>query len=171
MSTEKSSKWMRTLDIILGVIAIIFAGYILINPTVGALTINFIISLAVLVLGIALILGSRSLTKTDKAKPALTGAGILMVILAIVTFVYPGITVTLLIALIAIAMLIMGVAVLVNGIYGKNNAHSILGIIILILAIIVIAYPAVGQYWLVIMLAATLALGGLSRLAAGITGK
>ena len=170
MSTEKSSKSMRTLDIILGVIAIIFAGYILINPTIGALTINFIISLAVLVLGIALILGSKSLG-SHQAKAALTGAGILMVILAIVTFVYPAITVTLLIALIALAMLIMGVAVLVSGIYGKNNTHSILGIIILILAIIVIAYPAVGQYWLVIMLAATLGLGGLSRLVSGITGK
>jgi uncharacterized membrane protein HdeD (DUF308 family) len=49
--------------------------------------------------------------------------------------------------------------------------HTILGILILILAIIIIGYHAVGEYMIPIMLAIIFILGGISSIASGITGK
>ena len=170
MSTEKKPGWMRALNIALGIIVLIFAGYMLMYPTLGTLTINFILGLAVLILGIALISVGRA-TTAKEAKMGLTAAGLLMVIFGIIALVIPEIVGILLIAFLALGMLIMGVGLLVGGIYGKQIWSTILGILILILALIVIGYPAVGEYMIAIMLALTLILGGIASIASGIIGK
>lgn len=170
MSTEKQPGWIRALSIILGIIVLIFGLYMLVYPTLATLTINFILTLALLLLGIALISIGRSATE-NTAKMALTGAGILLAIFGIIGLAMPQIVGTLMIAFIALGMLILGVGLLVSGIYGKTTSSTILGIIILILAIIIIGYPAVGEYMIAIMLAIILILGGIANIVSGITGK
>jgi uncharacterized membrane protein HdeD (DUF308 family) len=170
MSTEKQPGWIRALSIILGIIVLIFGLYMLVYPSLATLTINFILTLALLLLGIALISIGRSATE-NTSKMALTGAGILLVIFGIIGLAMPQIVGTLMIAFIALGMLILGVGLLVSGIYGKATSSTILGIIILILAIIIIGYPAVGQYMIAIMLAIILILGGIANIVSGITGK
>lgn len=170
MSTEKQPGWIRALSIILGIIVLIFGLYMLVYPTLATLTINFLLTLALLLLGIALISIGRSATE-NTAKMALTGAGILLAIFGIIGLAMPQIVGTLMIAFIALGMLILGVGLLVSGIYGKTTSSTILGIIILILAIIIIGYPAVGEYMIAIMLAIILILGGIANIVSGITGK
>lgn len=170
MSAEKKPGWMRALNVILGIIALIFAGYILMYPTLGTLTINFILALGILVLGIALISLGRAATE-NTAKMGLTAAGLLMVIIGIIALAIPEIIGILLIAIIALGALIMGVGLLVAGIYGKKTWIAILGILMLILAIIIIGYPAVGEFLIALKLAIIFILGGIVSIASGITGK
>ena len=170
MSAEKKPGWIRALSIILGIIVLIFGLYMLVYPTLATLTINFMLTLALLLLGIALISIGRAATE-NTAKMGLTGAGILMVIFGFIGLAMPQIVGTLMIAFIALGMLILGVGLLVGGIYGKATWSTILGILILILAIIIIGYPAVGEYMIAIMLAIILILGGIASIASGIKGK
>lgn len=170
MSSEKKPGWARALSIILGIIVLIFGGYMLMYPTLATLTINFILALALLLLGIALISIGRAATQ-NTAKMGLTGAGVLLVIFGLIAIAIPQIVGALLIAFIALGMLILGVGLLVSGIYGKATWSTILGILILIMALIIIGYPAVGEYMIAIMLAIILILGGIASIASGITGK
>ena len=170
MSLEKKSGWVRALSIILGIIVLIFGGYMLMYPILATLTINFILALALLLLGIALISIGRGATQ-NTAKMGLTGAGVLLVIFGLIAIAIPQIVGALLIAFIALGMLILGVGLLVSGIYGKATWSTILGILILIMALIIIGYPAVGEYMIAIMLAIILILGGIASIASGITGK
>ena len=170
MSAEKKPGWIRALSIILGIIVLIFGGYMLMYPTLATLTINFILALALLLLGIALISIGRAATQ-NTAKMGLTGAGVLLVIFGLIAIAIPQIVGALLIAFIALGMLILGVGLLVSGIYGKATWSTILGILILIMALIIIGYPAVGEYMIAIMLAIILILGGIASIASGITGK
>ena len=139
-------------------------------PTIATLTINFILALALLLLGIALISIGRAASQ-NTAKMGLTGAGVLLIIFGLIALAIPQIVGALLIAFIALGMLILGVGLLVSGIYGKVTWSTILGIIILIMALIIIGYPAVGEYMIAIMLAIILILGGIASIASGITGK
>jgi uncharacterized membrane protein HdeD (DUF308 family) len=170
MSSEKKPGWARVLSIILGIIVLIFGGYMLMYPTLATLTINFILALALLLLGIALISIGRAATQ-NTAKMGLTGAGVLLVIFGLIAIAIPQIVGALLIAFIALGMLILGVGLLVSGIYGKATWSTILGILILIMALIIIGYPAVGEYMIAIMLAIILILGGIASITSGITGK
>jgi uncharacterized membrane protein HdeD (DUF308 family) len=126
--------------------------------------------LGILLLGIALIVIGKA-AAAKEAKMGLTAAGALMVIFGLIALAIPEIVGTLLIAFIALGMLILGVGLLVGGIYGKQTWSTILGILILILALIIIGYPAVGEYMIAIMLAITLILGGIASIASGIIGK
>jgi len=170
MSTEKKPGWMRALNIIMGIIVLIFGGYMFVYPSLSTLTINFILGLALFILGIALIAIGRAAT-VNEAKMGLTAAGVLMVIFGLIALAIPQIVGALLIAFIALGMLILGVGLLVGGIYGKATSSTILGILILVLALIIIGYPAVGEYMIAIMLAIILILGGIASIASGIKGK
>ena len=141
----------------------------LIDPTISSLTINFVLALAVLLLGIAFISLSRDAV-LNIVKMTFAGTGLLMIILGLVAFIMPQIAITILIALLALGLLIMGVGLLVGGYYTKKGWTTLLGILILILSLIVIAYPAVGEYMIAIMLAVAIILGGISAIVSGIKG-
>jgi uncharacterized membrane protein HdeD (DUF308 family) len=170
MSTEKQPGLVRALNIILGIIVLAFAGYMFMYPQLGTMTINFILALALLLLGIALIVIGKS-AAAKEAKMGLTATGVLMVIFGLIALAIPQIVGALLIAFLALGMLILGVGLLVGGIYGKTIWSTILGILILILALIIIGYPAVGEAMIAMMLAIILILGGIASIASGITGK
>ena len=72
------------------------------------------------------------------------GLGVLAIILAIYAIVYPGITLVTLVMILAIIFLIVGIERVISGIIGASRSRwaSIgLGILVIILASIALAYP------------------------------
>ena len=81
MSEEKSPKWVRIVDIILGAIAIGLSGMVLANPDVTTVFFVTLLSIALIVVGVSRIIGGAAIPGLSKGGRA---AGIAVGVLGIV---------------------------------------------------------------------------------------
>lgn len=168
MSATNQSKGAGALDIVLGILIFTLGILVLAFRGFGIISVAILLGLAVLLLGITgIIVGATWKEASQQVRAAYLGGGLFAVILGIIGLAYPGLTVAIFIALFALALAIFGIVLLVSGIFTKKTSNTILGAIILIIAIIVIAYPGAGVFWLEFMLSIALVLAGLSRIIHG----
>ena len=98
------------------------------------------------------------------------GLGVLAIILAIYAIVYPGITLVTLVMILAIIFLIVGIERVISGIIGASRSRwaSIgLGILVIILASIALAYPVSTTVVLFFFLGLALLFDGIARIIHG----
>ena len=98
------------------------------------------------------------------------GLGVLAIILAIYAIVYPGITLVTLVMILAIIFLIVGIERVISGIIGASRSRwaSIgLGILVIILASIALAYPISTTVVLFFFLGLALLFDGIARIIHG----
>jgi len=98
------------------------------------------------------------------------GLGVLAIILAIYAIVYPGITLVTLVMILAIIFLIVGIERVISGIIGASRSRwaSIgLGILVIILASIALAYPISTTVVLFFFLGLALLFDGIARIVHG----
>jgi len=117
------------------------------------------------------------LSKTDQPKwisAAQIGIGALAIILSILILINPIISVISLIVLVSVLLLIVGIEKVIAGIFVKNRARFSnlgLGILVIILAIVAMAFPVGTSVFLIILVAVALLFDGISRIVHGLGHK
>ena len=113
------------------------------------------------------------------------GLGIIAIALAIVALAFPLIATGVLIALVSFGLIFTGIARIIQGLairyYDKKKRRSIskwykvltigIGVLSITLAIIIIVSPALGIFFLALVLSIALLINGIEMIILGITGR
>ena len=173
----KSSKGIRISQIVLGGIAIALSLAIILSPGVGIATITFLLSIALLVVGIErLVTGFTPSEQSKSSRFGNIGLGALAALLGIAVVAFPLFTTGVLVSLLALGLLFIGIARIIHGISDKNiskwSKGFLVGVGILSLAVsfTVIAYPAFGVSLLTLVLGISLLIIGIQSVAYAISG-
>jgi uncharacterized membrane protein HdeD (DUF308 family) len=104
------------------------------------------------------------------SRAAQIGLGALAIILSILIIAFPGIGIVSIVLIIGVLLLIVGIESVITGIFVKSKSRMAnigLGIIVIILAIIVMAFPVGTTIFLIILMGVALLIDGISRLIHG----
>ncbi|HEX7032421.1 MAG TPA: DUF308 domain-containing protein [Nitrososphaera sp.] len=173
----KAPKYVRTIDVILGVISLILAGIVFATPAFAEALLVLVISLSLIFAGVeGIIVGAtgRGLSGGQRALRLILG--IIAVGLSIAVIAFPGTAVLSSVLLLSIGLLALGAAAIGKGITEKfmpNWARAMyvaVGGIVVALSIPVIVYPVFGLLTLYYMIAGVLIINGVGYIIAGITG-
>ena len=177
MSETKSPGWLRAFDIVFGLIAVILSVVVLAYQELAILTMIFVLSIVLLVTGIARIFtGIFAKYLSDGIRAINFGIGIVAVALGLVALAYPNLTTQVLIYILSFVLLLNGVARLVIGGFGRafpkwlRGFFAVVGILTIILSAVVFVYSEFGFLALILMLSFSFMFNGIARLVQGITG-
>jgi len=150
---------------------------VLVYQEVAILTLIFVLSIVLLVTGIARIInGLFAKYLSNGIRAVNVGIGIVAIALGIVALLYTDLTTQLLIYILSFALLLNGVARLVIGGFAKafpkwlRGFFAVVGILTIILAVVVFVYSELGFLALVLMLSFTFMFNGIARIIQGIMG-
>jgi uncharacterized membrane protein HdeD (DUF308 family) len=171
------SKGIRILQIIVGIIAIALSIAVIVNPGFGIEFLVFLLSITLLVAGIERVsMGFLPyITKSSRITNIVLGG--LAIALAIIVIAFPIFTIGLLVTLLALGLLFIGIARIVQGIFAKQTSKwsraFLVGVGILSIGIsfMVFINPVVGIFILTFMLAVNLLIIGIESIVHGISGK
>jgi len=169
--------WLRALDIVFGLIAVILSIVVLVYQELAILTLIFVLSIALLIIGIARVFGGIfAKYLSDGLRAVHVGTGILALVIAIVALLYTELATQMLIYLLSFALLIHGIARIVIGGFAKvfpswlRGLLAVVGLLTIFLSVVVFISPAVGELTLVFLLSITFLFNGIARIVSGITG-
>src|SRR5215510_11426628 len=101
----------------------------------------------------------------------LIGLGVLAIILSILVFIHPGMTVTAIVYLAGIILIIVGIEKIISGIFVANRSRwgtVGLGVLALIFGSIAVGYPVSTGVFVIIMLGIGLLFAGISHVLNGL---
>jgi uncharacterized membrane protein HdeD (DUF308 family) len=104
----------------------------------------------------------------------LIGLGVLAIILSVLVFIHPGMTVTAIVYLAGIILIIVGIEKIISGIFVANKSRwgtVGLGVLALIFGSIAVGYPASTGVFVIIMLGIGLLFAGISHVVNGLGNK
>ena len=104
----------------------------------------------------------------------LIGLGVLAIILSILVFIHPGMTVTTIVYLAGIILIIVGIEKIISGIFVANKSRwgtVGLGVLALIFGSIAVGYPVSTGVFVIIMLGIGLLFAGISHVVNGLGNK
>jgi uncharacterized membrane protein HdeD (DUF308 family) len=107
-------------------------------------------------------------------RAAQIGLGVLAVILSITLLVYPRSSVVSIVYLAAVVLLIVGIEKVITGLFASSKSRMAsvgLGILVIILSLIVMAFPLSTSIFLIYLLGVALLIYGISRIVHGIGDK
>lgn len=107
-------------------------------------------------------------------RAAQIGLGALAIILSVSILVYPGLAVVSIVYFVGVLLLIVGIESLITGIFVRSKSRwggVGLGILVIILAIIVMAFPLGTTIFLIILMGIALLINGASRVINGFGDK
>jgi uncharacterized membrane protein HdeD (DUF308 family) len=154
----------------------IAAGIVLAFPNIGILTVVFILSIALLLLGIErLVIGIFS-PLVKKIKQVNIGLGILAIIFSIIALAFPIFAIEILILIISFALMFIGITRILHAIKQSSmqkwlrifSAGS--GIFSIILSVLTMISPTFGLILLDIFVSFALLVNGFEMIFAGISG-
>jgi uncharacterized membrane protein HdeD (DUF308 family) len=172
---DKSPGWLRGAQIGLGLIAVILSIYIIAYPARATVSILYILSIVLLVIGIGQVLSGIFIKR--KSRLASIVLGIIVIILAITLLAYPVGTTVIAVILLAIALLFVGIERIVHGVGNKERrrwarAFSIgVGVIAIAVSIAIMVSPVFGARLVGVIVGIALLIIGIEMIIAGITGK
>jgi len=170
--------WLRLVEIVFGVVAISLSALAIIYPGGALLAIAFLFSLALLVIGFAMI-GSGFDPRLPGGLRALNLViGFLAIPFAFWALVYPPGTDLAALFLLAFFLMIRGIGGIATAVAAKGmpgwlrGVLFVAGILAIIIAFLAIVYPLTfGFTFMVILFAIALVVIGVELLAAGATGR
>ena len=107
-------------------------------------------------------------------RAAQIGLGVLAIIISITLLVIQGAVLTTIIFIIGILLLIVGIESVISGLFVKSKSRMAsigLGILVIILSLIVIAFPSAVGVFVLILIGIVLLIDGISRLVHGFGDK
>jgi uncharacterized membrane protein HdeD (DUF308 family) len=178
-SQDRSPRWLRLLQVVLGLISIGLSIAVLASPASAIVTVVILISVVLFIVGIERIASGISAASTKISSSVVNiGIGVLVLILASVAMAYPLESAAFVIILGAIALLFSGIARLIHGFMDSNHAGwsraalIFVGILSIVISLIVLAHPAsIGIPLLAFMLAVALIIIGIEMIALGVAGR
>jgi uncharacterized membrane protein HdeD (DUF308 family) len=174
----ESPRGTRILQVVLGGIAIALSLGVIFNPGLGIATIALLLSATLLVVGIErVVTGFTQSNRSSKlSKFGNISLGALVALLGITVLAFPIFVTEVLVTLLAIGLLFIGIARIIHGLTDKNiskwSKGSLVGVGILSLAVsfMVFAYPALGVFFLTLVLGINLLIIGIQSVAYAISG-
>ena len=179
MSDWKAPNWLRGLEIIIGLVAVVLGIIVPLMPDVAVETLIFLLYLALLFIGIGRILiGAlfKLLPLGLRIISIIAGVVLLGLAITILAYQYPYFGTAVLISWLAIVLLINGITSIVVGGFAKVLANWIRGLLVvvgvltIISSIIVLVYPDVAVLTLTFLLSLGLIWGGIDAIITGIKG-
>ena len=178
-SQDKSPRWLRILQVVLGLISFGLSVAVLASPASAIATVIVLVSIVLFILGIERIASGISAASTKVSSSIVNiGVGVLVIILSSVAMAYPLHSAVFLIIFGAIALLFVGIARLMHGFVDSNNAGwsraalIFVGILSIVISLIVLAHPVgVGIPLLAFMLSIALIINGIEMIGFGIAGR
>jgi uncharacterized membrane protein HdeD (DUF308 family) len=167
----------RTLEIILGLVAVAVGILALFFPTVVVVTVIVLFGIALLAIGIlrvATAATSKGLSSSTRKTNALIG--VLVIILASLILFFPALATATIVILLGLGLLFYGIGRIVVGGTSTNASGGlralliVLGILVVIFAFIVLFVPAIGVYTYAFFIAIAFILIGIDSLVSGIAG-
>lgn len=175
MSSQKSPGWRRAAQIGLGAIAIILAIIAIIFPGVTVVSIVIILAIILLIVGIEKVISG--IFFEHKSRFAAIGLGILVIILAIIALAFPVGATTVLIFILAFALMFDGFARIIQGFGDKQERGWIrgfyigVGVLAVIISIMVLVSPFFGAALAGFLIGIALLIIGIQMISAGIAGR
>jgi uncharacterized membrane protein HdeD (DUF308 family) len=175
VNSQKSSGWKRAAQIGLGAIAIILAIIALVFPGLTLVSLVIILSIVLLIVGIEKVIGG--IFFQHKSRFAAIGLGILVIILAIIALVFPVGATTVLIFIMAFALMFDGFARIIQGFGDKQETGWVrgfyigAGILAVIISGMVLASPLFGAALAGFLIGIALLIIGIQMISAGIAGR
>jgi uncharacterized membrane protein HdeD (DUF308 family) len=166
---------MRGAQVGLGAIVIILSILVLIHPGITVVSIIIIIAIILLFVGVEKILSG--IFVANKSRWGSVGLGVLAIILALIALAFPIGTTVFVITLLAIALLLNGIAHVVHGVVNKESpgwarGFSIgAGAIAIALSILIMASPLYGAVLVSLILGIALLIIGIEIIVLAISGR
>jgi uncharacterized membrane protein HdeD (DUF308 family) len=174
---KNSSKAIRLSQMVLGAIAIALSLSIIVDPGVGIATLIVLLSITLLVTGLERVAVGVLLHLTKSSRIGNIVLGAITIGLGIGVILFPILTAIFLVTLLAVGLLFLGIARIIQGIANKDvskwSRAALIGVGILSLAIsfLVFAHPVSGVILLTVILAVNLLIIGIESVVHGASGK
>jgi uncharacterized membrane protein HdeD (DUF308 family) len=175
MSSQKSPGWRRAAQIGLGALAIILAIIAIVFPGATVVSIVIILAIALLIVGIEKVISG--IFFEHKSRFAAIGLGILVIILAIIALAFPVGATTVLIFILAFALMFDGFARIIQGFGDKQERGWIrgfyigVGVLAVIISVMVLVSPLFGAALAGLLIGIALLIIGIEIISAGIAGR
>lgn len=178
IAIEKMPSWIRTAEVILGLVSLLAGVYVLVYPLVAVFTLIVLLAVGLILLGSRdIVLGAMGKFLPGWLRAGNIILGVLAFVLSVVVISEPGFAVRTLVLLLYVVLFVRGVAGISLGAAGKQFSSLLrglsagVGVLSIILAIVFLALPALAVDTLIILLSLGLLITGLESIAAGVIGR
>ncbi len=179
MIEKRSPAWLRTLEILAGVLVLVLAVafFVLADSSFALTVLAYTLGIGLFILGLSRIMASvygRYFAPWFREFNA--GGGIIALVLGCIAIVDPPLVISFLTLLVAFALLIVGIVEIVAAGFARHppvwvrGIIGTVGVLTVILSILVILDPALGQLGLALTIAVVLVAVGVRDIAHGISG-
>jgi uncharacterized membrane protein HdeD (DUF308 family) len=174
MYSQKSSGWLRAVQIGLGVLTIALSIFALAFPSVTYISVVWVLAIILFFVGIEQII--VGIFSPRKFRWSSIGLGVLVLIFAAIAMFYPVAAAITIIIFIGIAFLINGIARIIEGFSGKHSGVSRafligVGILAVALSAAVLISPFFGAILAGIIIGIGLLITGIQMIFVGIQGR
>jgi len=175
MSFLKSPNWLCAIQIGFGIIIVILSIFVILNPIVGFLSIIWLLGILLFIIGIEIIVSH--IVTPHRSRFAGIALGIAILVLALISMIFPLIASIIVISLFGIALLFSGASRIIHGINDKTNknwkrAFSIaVGVFSIILASMILIFPVFGIAFAGLLIGIALLVTGVQIIIIGVIGR
>ena len=175
MNESKSPGWKRTVEVGLGVLAIILSVLVLVHPGITIVSIMYIAGIILIVVGIEKIISG--LFVANKSRWGAVGLGVLAIIFGSIAVGAPVSTAVFVIFMLGFGLLFLGISHVVYGIGRSQSPGWAIGFSIgagalaIAISFLVMASPFAGAVFVSIFLGIALIIIGIEIIAVGVTGR
>ena len=177
MNVLKQPGWLRGLEVVTGLLAIVFGVVVLLFPSWGVATLVVLLSIGLIFAGIRSIslVGFNQVSKSLRAISAMTG--IVSLIFALLVLLFPGWAVLTLLLLVSFGLMVYGVGriciayALKDTVGWLRGTIAAVGVVDIILSVAVIVLPSVALLTLAVILSVVLLLSGAEMIVSGAIGR
>lgn len=177
MNVLKQPGWFRGLEVVTGLLALVFGIIVLLFPSWGVATLVALLSIGLFFVGIRSIslVGYNRVSKDLRALSAI--AGIISLMLALLVLVFPGWAVLTLLLLVSFGLMVYGVGrifiayALKDTVGWLRGAIAAVGVVNIILSGAVVILPGVALLTLAIILSVLLLVSGAEMIVSGAIGR
>jgi uncharacterized membrane protein HdeD (DUF308 family) len=177
-SEKGTSKGIRILQIVVGIIAIALSLGVIVNPGFGIEILVFLLSITLFVVGIERIsIAFLPYIRKSSTRISNIVLGGLAIILAIIVIAFPIFTIGFLVTLLALGLLFIGAARIIHGVIDKQTSKwsrillIAVGILSIGISFLVFANPLFGIFLMTFILAINLLIIGIESIVHGVSGK
>jgi len=177
LSVNTYPNWLRGLEVLFGLVSLIVGVWVVLDLSLAQLTVLLLFSVTMILFGIGRLAKSFALSDLKmSSRLASFFAGIVFIIIAVATMLYPALAVSVMITMLAIAFCIAGLARLIySGVEADKSGwwrggQLVVGLATMMMAALIIIVPSLGFFTIVILLSISFVTNGMARIITGVRG-
>jgi uncharacterized membrane protein HdeD (DUF308 family) len=174
---KRSPAWLRVLEILAGVLVLAVAFFVLADSSFALTVLAYTLGIGLFILGLSRIFaGAYGRYFAPWFREINAGGGIIALVLGTIAIIDPPLVIDFLALLVAFALLIVGIVEIVAAGFAHHppvwvrGLIGVVGVLTVILSMLVILDPSLGQLGLALIIAVVLVAVGVRDIAHGISG-